>query len=331
MRKTDQENIGHLLQPISTVASQDVAIMREDSTVQQALDGIRSYGIGDRIVYFYVVDGDDRLVGVIPTRQLLTAPLGQRISEVMIRQIVAVPESARVLDALEIFAHNKLLALPVVDQHGHIKGVIDVGMFIQEDFNALNRERTEEVFEFIGFRVSQVRDASPARMFKFRFPWLMATIIGGTICAILTSAYDVTLARSLVLAFFLTLVLGLGESVSMQSMTMTIHALRLMRPTWKWYLQAVQRELGHTFLLGIGSGLIVGLIVWLWRGAGLEAVAIGSSILGVILASALWGLTISALLRALKLDPKIAAGPLTLALADIGTILIYFGLATILL
>jgi magnesium transporter len=89
--------------------------------------------------------------------------------------------------------------------------------------------------------------------------------------------------------------------------------------------------LGTGFLLGAGCGLVVGLIVWLWRGAGLAAITIGSSILLVIMLSAFWGLTIPAALHMLKLDPKIAAGPVTLALADIGTIVIYFSLATMLL
>jgi magnesium transporter len=159
----------------------------------------------------------------------------------------------------------------------------------------------------------------------------LTTITGGTICAIVASAYGATLAKSLVLAFFLTLVLGLGESVSMQSVTVTIHTLHLMRPTVAWYLRALWREAATAFMLGAGCGFIVGLIAWAWFGGGLAAVTIGTSIVLVIMAGALWGVSIPVLLHALKLDPKIAAGPLALALADICTIAIYFSLAMILL
>lgn len=321
----------YLFQPVLTIARQDVATVNEDFTVQQALDSIRDYGIGERIVYFYAVDSDARLTGVVPTRRLLTAYLDKKISEIMIPKVITVLESARVMDALSIFSDTKLLALPVVDQQGLIKGVVDIGLFMQEDFDALNRQKTEEVFELIGFHVSKERVASPFQIFKFRFPWLIATIAGGTICAILAGNYDVTLSKSLILAFFLTLVLGLGESVSIQSMAVTIYILRVTRPTWRWYLHAIGREVGASLLLGLGCGLSVGVIAWLWRGTGLEAVAIGLSILGVIVASAFWGLTIPTISYALKLDPKIAAGPLTLAVADICTVLIYFGLASILL
>jgi len=321
----------HMQQPVMTVARTDFATLHEGLPVQQALDDIRSRGLGERIVYFYVMNDEGALVGVVPTRRLLIAPLEQRLSEVMIRRVVTIPEEATVLDALEAFAIHRLLAFPVVDPQKRIVGVVDVSVFSDEVFDLTERERMSEVFESIGFRVSQVRDASPLRAFRFRFPWLTATIVSGTVCALLVSAYEVTLAQALVLAFFLTLVLGLGESVSIQSMTVAIHALRSTRPTLRWYLASFRRELGTALLLGAASGLAVGLIVWLWRGTGLEAIAIGSSLVMTLAAASLFGLSVPTLLHALRLDPKIAAGPITLALADICTILIYFTLASALL
>jgi magnesium transporter len=321
----------HLHQPVMTVARKDFATLSEGLSVQQALDEIRSHGIGEKIVYFYVLDGQNSLVGVVPTRRLLTAPLGQRLSEVMIKRVVTIPQNATILDACEFFVIHKFLAFPVVDQKRHIVGVVDVNVFTDEVFDMTERERTEEVFELIGFQASQVRDASPFRAFRFRFMWLLATITGGTICALLASAYEATLAKGLILAFFLTLVLGLGESVSSQSMTVTIQALRSTHATLKWYLRALGREVVTALLLGLACGLTVGLIVWFWHWAGLAAIAIGASITLVILVACLLGLSIPTLLHSLKLDLKIAAGPVTLAMADIFTILIYLSLATILL
>src|SRR5262249_38586617 len=155
------------------------------------------------------------------------------------------------------------------------------------------------------------------RAFRFRFPWLMTTIVSGTACAYLASVYELTLAKSLVLAFFLTLVLGLAESVSIQSMTVTIQALRALHPTRRWYWTAVRRETGTALLLGTACGTIVALIVWLWRGAGPAATAIGGSILLALCAACFFGLSVPATLHALRLDPKIAAGPVTLALTDL--------------
>jgi len=100
-----------------------MAVLREDCTVQQTLDSIRLQGIGERIVYFYVVNSKDRLVGVIPTRRLLAAPLEQRIGEIMIGRVVSIPKNATLLDAHEILVRTRLLALPVVDGEGHIEAL----------------------------------------------------------------------------------------------------------------------------------------------------------------------------------------------------------------
>jgi magnesium transporter len=321
----------HLHQPVITIARKDFATLFEGLSVQQALDEIRSHGIGEKIVYFYVVDGEGCLKGVVPTRRLLTAPLDHRLSEVMIRQVVTIPQHAKIVDALEFFVIHKFLAFPVVDQKRRIVGVVDVNLFTEEVFDLTERERMEEVFEFIGFQISQVRDASPVRAFRFRIMWLLATIASGTVCALLASAYEGTLAKTLILAFFLTLVLGLGESVSTQTMTVTIQALRSASLSLRWFTRALRREAATALLLGLACGLSVGLIVWFWHWAGLAAVAIGASITLVIMVACLLGLSIPTLLHSLKLDLKIAAGPMTLAMADIFTVIIYLSLAAVLL
>jgi magnesium transporter len=321
----------HLDQPVITLARKDVVTLPENYTVQQSLDAIRQSGIGEKIVYFYLVDAEHRLSGVLPTRRLLTAPLETRLSDLKIARVVAIRHTATVLEACEAFVMYKFLAFPVVDGARHVVGVIDVSLLSDEAFDIAEREQTEALFESIGFRLSQVRDASPMRAFRFRFPWLIATISSGMICAFLASAFEVTLAKSIVLAFLLTLILGLGESVSIQSMTVAIHALRSTRPTFGWYLRALRKEGSTALLIGLACGTVVGLIVWLWRGTGLTGFSIGTSILLALCAACFFGLSVPALLHALRLDPKIAAGPVTLALTDIFTLLFYFGVAAFLL
>jgi magnesium transporter len=249
----------------------------------------------------------------------------------MITKIITIPQSASVFEACEFFVLYRFLALPVVDAEHRIIGVVDVGVFAREVFDIAEREQTDEVFESLGFRVSQVREASPFQAFRFRFPWLLASIAGGVMCALLVGAFEATLAKSILLAFFLALVLGLGESVSIQSMTLTIQALRFAKPDRRWYIAAFLREAKTALLLGVASGAVVGIIVWLWRRNGIAAITIGGSIVLSLCAACLLGLTVPSLLHALKLDPKIAAGPVTLALSDVCTILFYFLLAVALL
>ncbi|MFH1706402.1 MAG: CBS domain-containing protein [Planctomycetota bacterium] len=164
-----------LNQSVQAVAHTDFTILRKNLTVQEALADIRRRGMGEKIVYFYVVDTDDRLVGVVPTRRLLTAPLEQRLADIMVARVLTIPADATVMDACEWFILYKYLAFPVVDRERRIVGVVDVSLLTDEVFDVAERARMDEVFEAIGFRVAQVRDASPFK--AFRFPWLVSTLL----------------------------------------------------------------------------------------------------------------------------------------------------------
>jgi len=322
-------NLAHLKQPVTAIARTDFVVLRQDLTVQEALGAIRRRDLGERIVYFYLVDRQDRLVGVVPTRRLLTAELEQTLSDIMVPRVITIRHTASVLEACEFFVRHRFLAVPVVDEQQHLVGIVDVSMLTGEVFDIAERQKADEVFATIGFRLSQVRDASPVKVFRYRFPWLLATITSGLCCALLASVFETTLAQSLVLAFFLTLILGLGDSVSSQSMTVTLQALRTSRPKLDWYLTTLRQELSTALLLGLASGGTVGLITLGWRRESAPALVIGVSILLSLCSACLTGLSVPTLLHALRLDPKIAAGPVTLALTDIFTLLFYFGFASI--
>lgn len=323
----------HLNQPVTTVMRQAGAVLIENNTVGEALASIRASGeaLGDKVVYFYVVNAEERLVGVVPTRRLLTSASDIKLGDIMARRVLSIPASASVLEACEAFVMHKLLAFPVVDKDKRLAGVVDVGLLAEEALDLAEREETEALFESIGFHISQVSDASPWIAFRYRFPWLLATIASGTICALLAGFFELTLANSLILAFFLTLVLGLGESVGMQSMALTIQALRAVEPTLRWYARTFLKEAGTAVLLGLACGGIVGLTAWVWRGTGAEGLVIGGSIFLSLCMACFLGLSVPSLLHALKLDLKVAAGPLTLALTDVSTLLFYFGVASIFL
>src|SRR5690349_10929866 len=123
--RTERE---HLNEPVGAHARRDFAAFPEDLTVQLALAAIRQRGLGADIVYFYVVDSEGRLLGVVPTRRLLTAALEQSLREVMVTRVIAVPDSATLLEACELFVLHKLLAFPVIDAQRRMIGVVDVAL-----------------------------------------------------------------------------------------------------------------------------------------------------------------------------------------------------------
>ena len=325
-----QPNVDHLSEPVMSRVRTDFPVLRREFTVQQALDVIRREGVGERIIYFYVVDEANRLAGVLPTRRLLTSAPDKPLAEIMVTRVVAIPDTATVLDACELFVFHRFLAFPVVDAERRMRGVVEASLLTDEITaeagDAEDRPRSDELFETIGVHLAEVRDASPFRTFRFRFPWLLVTVGAGTLGALLAAAYEATLAQSLVLAFFLTLVLDLNESVSAQSMTVTIQNLRGNRPSRAWFWRALRREMVTALLLGLACGAVVATVVVVWRGAGWPALVIGASVVLSLCMACVLGLCVPTLLHALRLDPKIAAGPITLALADVFALLVYFNL-----
>ncbi|MEJ5351657.1 MAG: magnesium transporter [Melioribacteraceae bacterium] len=321
--------------PIIEFARKDFTVLNKNLTVDEALKKIRNEGAGERIVYFYAIDDEDKLVGVLPTRRLLTAQPDTKLEQIMVQRVAALPSTATVYDACEFFVTYKFLAFPIVDEQKRIIGIIDINIFTEEFLSSEpdieERQRINDIFETIGVNINEIKNASPVKAWRIRFPWLLATITSGTICAFLAGMFETTIEESLIIAFFLTLILGLAESTSIQSMTLTIQALHTVKPTSKWYLKILWKELRTAFLLAFASGMIVSSIIILWKNDMLASSVIGLSILIIQITAAFWGITIPSILHKKNLDPKISAGPITLAITDIFTIIFYLGIATILL
>src|SRR5438067_2788555 len=150
-------------------ARKDFPLLDADMIVAEALDRIRREGIGERVIYFFAVDADKRLVGVLPTRRLLTTALETPLREIMVRRVVAIPTSATVLEACEFFVLYKFFAFPVIDEQRRVVGVIDVSLFAEEILQAGESEDRhrpavpvhDDIFEALGLHLEHLRGASP--------------------------------------------------------------------------------------------------------------------------------------------------------------------------
>ena len=116
----------HLDESILKFSRTDYVRVRIDHTVEQALRSVQGSRPTGRVVYFYVIDDDNKLCGVLPTRRLLLSPSETPVKDLMVTQMVVVPDTATLLDACDLFLFHKLLALPIVDSEGRLKGVVDV-------------------------------------------------------------------------------------------------------------------------------------------------------------------------------------------------------------
>jgi magnesium transporter len=254
------------------------------------------------------------------------SPLEAKIADIMVAKLVTVPYSASVMDVCELFIQHRFLSLPVVDDERRLMGVADVSLFT-DVFDVAERQRGEDVYQLIGVHLSSHRTVNPLQSFAQRFPWLMCNIAGGVLCAVLSSFYESYLVHVVLLALFIPVVLALSESVSIQAMTIALEALHGDQLDVRFVLRTLVREFAAALLLGVACGGTVGLIAWLWKGQPWVAGAIGGSIALAMITACMLGVALPALVRTFRIDPRIAAGPIVLATADVATLLFYFNLA----
>ena len=288
---------------------------------------IRNSSIDGRVVYFYVVDQQHRLTGVVPTRRLLLSPLEQRIADIMIRDVVALPQAATVLEACEFFILHRLLAFPVIDEQRRILGIVDVELYTDELRDLDRNIQSDDLFQLVGIHLTEAQQSNPWISFRKRFPWLLANIGGGILAAFLSGVFETELQHTVALAMFIPVVLALSESVSIQSVSLALQALHGRQPTLRLILSKVRIESLTGILLGSASAALVSLVAVMWLRNNWLGVVLLGGIAGSVACSAMIGVAMPTTFRFLDRDPQVASGPVALASADMVTLLIYFNLA----
>ncbi len=314
-----------LAEPIGKHMRTDPTRIPAGSSVAQALDYIRDHELGGRVIYFYVVDEADRLVGVVPTRRLLKSRPATPICDVMITSVISVPDTATVLEACEFFAMHKLLAFPVVDAERKLIGLVDVDLYTEELADLELRREGDDLFQLVGVHLSAAEQQRLVYSARKRFPWLLCNVIGGMIAAFIADAYENVATLALVPPF-IALVTGMAEGVAIQSVSLSLQTLHGRAPTWGALAQKVGREVLVGLLLGCACGFLAGMVPFVWKGSALAGMSLGIGINVGVAASAAVGIALPFLLRLAHLDPQVASGPIALAAADMITLLLYFNL-----
>ena len=212
----------------------------------------------------------------------------------------------------------------MIHDNGELVGVVDVSLFTPEVID-LARRTYDDIFQLLGVHATALR--TPWTSFADRFPWLLSNIAGGPASARSSPPSSRSLLDHIViLALFIPIVLALSESVSMQSATLTLQTLSddSMKP--RRIVSALWKEARTAALLGVAVASVVAAAVVAWRHDVLGAAVIGGAIGASIVTACLYGVLLPTVLRAFHADPRIAAGPLVLASADVTTLLFYLGL-----
>jgi magnesium transporter len=316
--------------PVRDVARPDPVRLLKTETIAQALSRLRTSSIGERIIYFYITDEGGKLLGVVPTRRLILSDPSARVGDVMVNPVQSLSETEPLRDALETLVKRKLLALPVVDGDGRLTGVLDISTFA-ETLDPERRGAAEEVFQLAGIHIEQEKNRSLGWVLGNRFPWLLMNIGSGLAAAFISKIFDHTLKTVVATAFFIPLVLTLAESIAMQSVTMTLQGFHPSKQRRANQVNPALREMRVGLLLGLISGITVGLLGSAWLRLFRLAAVVAASILIAGAIGATFGYLVPRLIHRWKLDPKIASGPAVLALTDVAALFCYFALAAVFL
>ncbi|MEZ4408747.1 MAG: magnesium transporter [Polyangiales bacterium] len=316
----------------------DYLALRPDMTVAEALAYIRQHGKdAETISTVYVVDKRGRLLDDIRLSTLVLADPEAHVSDLDDRQLVSIPATASNEDVVAAFEKYDRVALPVTDTTGVLVGIITV----DDVLDVQAEEATEDIQKLGGTEAldAPYLDTELLVMVRKRAGWLAILLVGEMLTATAMAYYEHEIARAVVLALFIPLIISSGGNSGSQATSLIIRALALREVELSDWWRVLLRELRTGALLGIILGVIGFMRIQFWPGR--EAVygahytrialTVAASLMGVVMFGSVVGSMLPFLLRRLRLDPATASAPFVATLVDVTGLVIYFTVASVLL
>jgi magnesium transporter len=303
-------------------------VLHEGMTTEDAIAHLRAIAPDTEDVYYlFVVDRQDRLLGVISLRQLIVAPPLTRVEEIMDPDVISVQADADQEEAARLMSYYDLLALPVVDARRHLLGLIT-----HDDLVAvLEEEATEDIYRLGGVPEEHPADAPPFVAVRSRLPWLVLNLGTAMASAAVLSLFQGTIAKVAVLAAFFPIVAGVSGSAATQTLTVTVRGLALGELQPRHLFRALAREI----LVGLSNGLAVGglvaVIALVWKGTPILGLIVGVATLLNMSCAAIAGVLVPLGMQLVGIDPALASPILVTTTTDTFGYFAYLGLATLLL
>lgn len=301
-------------------------------TAAAAIEMIREQAPdAETIYYLYVVDSKEHLVGVLSLRELIVAKPLTNISEIMWSEVRYVNINDDQEDVANVVSKYNFIAIPVVDDEMVLRGIVTVDDVI----DVIHDEAAEDFLRMAGTSLAEDDDDNGLGKFstavKSRLPWLLITIIGGLCSGSVLSFYEAQWVQVMALTFFVPLVIGMAGNVGTQSSTVTVRRIATGDAVGMETIKTILRESGIGITLGLVVGIIVAMAAYIWQGSIMLGIVIGAAMLCSMFTAATVGTVVPLVLRKLKIDPAVASAPFISTTSDIVGLLIYAGLAKIIL
>ena len=312
------------------------ARLRPEMTVDEAVRYLRRQARErvETIYNAYVLDGDQRLVGVVSFRDLFSAPDERPLAEVMQRDVVTATESMAQREVARLIARHDLQALPVVDAEGRVKGVVTVDDVV----DVVREEATREIQRIGGSEAldTPYLETGFFAMVRKRAGWLSALFLGEMLTATAMGRFEDEIARAVVLALFVPLIISSGGNSGSQATTLVIRAMALGEVRLRDWWRIVRREAAAGVALGcvLAALGMARILIWqaLFHTYGQHPVAVAFtvalSLIGVVTWGTLSGAMLPLLIRRAGFDPATASAPFVATLVDVSGLVIYFTVAS---
>lgn len=303
-------------------------VLHKDITAQAAIEHLRTIAPDTETVYYlFVVDDDVRLVGVVSLRELILADPTARIGQIMDREAISVQASTDQEEAARLMARYDLLALPVVDDAGHLLGVITHDDLV----DVLEEEATEDIYRLGGVPDERLTEESVSGSLRTRLPWLVVNLGTAMISVTILSLFENTIAAVAILAAFFPIVAGVSGSAGTQTLTVTVRGLALGEINRRNGTRNLIREILIGLVDGLVVGLLIALIAYIWKDQAILGLVVGLAVFLNMITAAVAGFVVPMGLQLIKIDPALASPVLVTTLTDTVGYFIYLGIASVLI
>jgi magnesium transporter len=325
------DSVGRLMTP-------DFVAVRKDWTIRHVLDHVRTHGKdSETLNVVYVVDPQGTLVDDIRIRSILLAPLHTHVGDIMDGKYVALYVTEDKASAVEAFRKYDRTALPVIDARNKLVGIVT----IDDVLDVAEEEATREIQRFGGLEaLDEPYLATPlGAMVRKRASWLVILFLSEMLTATAMGFFEKEIARAVVLALFVPLIISSGGNSGSQAATLIIRALALGEVKVKDWWRVMRREIASGLLLGSILGSIGFLRIAVWSAFSnlygphwlLIGLTVGLSLVGIVLWGSLSGSMLPLVLHRLGFDPAASSAPFVATLVDVTGLIIYFSVAIVIL
>ncbi len=326
-----EDSIGRLMTP-------DLIAVRKHWTIQHVLDYIRNHGKdSETLNVVYVVDSTHKLIDDLRIRQVLLASPHQTIEDLMDSAFVALKVTDDKRSAVELFRTYDRTALPVVDDEGFLKGIVT----IDDVLDIAQDVATEDIQKFGGLEALEEPYAHTPllTMVRKRASWLVVLFLGEMFTATAMGFFEHQIAKAVVLALFVPLIISSGGNSGSQAATLIVRALAVGDVHLRDWWFILRRELASGLMLGVILGSIGFLRIALWSAFSdiygphwaLIGLTVALSLVGIVLWGTIAGSMLPILLKRIGMDPATSSAPAVATMVDVTGLVIYFTLAIVIL